>query len=88
MIGLAAQLKDPASRSILEVGPSLHIWSATDCKLLAERTGELHREVPNALSDLVKTAELRAQEMDDVIKQFVFAIPKVGNTIACFVEQA
>ena len=45
--------------------------------MLAERTSELYWKVPNALSDLVKTAELRAQEMDDVIKQFVFAIPKV-----------
>lgn len=37
--------------------------------------------MPDALLDMVKTAEQRAHSMDSLIREFMFAIPKVRGPI-------
>lgn len=47
-----------------------------------------HLDFADAIADAVHTCEMRAQELDDVLMAFMFAIPRVsvlckGHYIAC-----
>ncbi|KAK9788325.1 hypothetical protein WJX73_009601 [Symbiochloris irregularis] len=59
---------------------SLHAVDATGLNIPRRETAsELYWRVPDALMDLVKTAEQRAHSMDSIIREFMFAIPKARS---------
>ena len=53
-----------------------------DIHRIAEQPGQ-HLEVSSLLLDMVKLPDQRAQLIEEMIKTFVFAIPKVSRNHCC-----